>query len=51
MSLEDRAAAEPFVEPEDIAETVAWLASDDSLAGRVVEMRGGEPRRLLDDGQ
>jgi NAD(P)-dependent dehydrogenase (short-subunit alcohol dehydrogenase family) len=51
MSPEERAAAEPFVEPEDIAETVAWLASDESLAGRVVEMRGGSPRRLLDDGQ
>jgi NAD(P)-dependent dehydrogenase (short-subunit alcohol dehydrogenase family) len=51
MSPEERAAAEPFVEPEAIAETVAWLARDDSLAGRVVEMRGGSPRRLLDDGQ
>jgi NAD(P)-dependent dehydrogenase (short-subunit alcohol dehydrogenase family) len=51
MSAAERAAAPPFVDPEAIAETVAWLARDDSLAGRVVEMRGGEPRRLLDDGQ
>jgi NAD(P)-dependent dehydrogenase (short-subunit alcohol dehydrogenase family) len=51
MSPGERAAAPPFVDPEEIAETVVWLARDDSLAGRVVEMRGGEPRRLLDDGQ
>ncbi|MEN3285638.1 MAG: galactose dehydrogenase [Solirubrobacteraceae bacterium] len=51
MSAAERAAAPPFVDPEAIAETVAWLARSDSLAGRVVEMRGGSPRRLLDDGQ
>jgi NAD(P)-dependent dehydrogenase (short-subunit alcohol dehydrogenase family) len=51
MSPEERAAAPPFVDPEQIAETVVWLARSDSLAGRVVEMRGGEPRRLLEDGQ
>jgi NAD(P)-dependent dehydrogenase (short-subunit alcohol dehydrogenase family) len=51
MSPEERAAAPPFVDPEEIAETVVWLARSDSLAGRVVEMRGGEPRRLLEDGQ
>jgi NAD(P)-dependent dehydrogenase (short-subunit alcohol dehydrogenase family) len=48
MSADARAAAPPFVEPGDIADTVVWLASDETLAGRVVEMRGGEPRRLLD---
>jgi NAD(P)-dependent dehydrogenase (short-subunit alcohol dehydrogenase family) len=48
MSPAERAAAPPFVEPEAIAETVVWLARDESLAGRVVEMRGGEPRRLLE---
>jgi NAD(P)-dependent dehydrogenase (short-subunit alcohol dehydrogenase family) len=48
MSAEARAAAPPFVDPGDIADTVVWLASDETLAGRVVEMRGGEPRRLLD---
>jgi NAD(P)-dependent dehydrogenase (short-subunit alcohol dehydrogenase family) len=50
MSAAERAAAPAFVDPGDIAETVVWLAQDDSLAGRVVEMRGGEPRRLLEDG-
>jgi NAD(P)-dependent dehydrogenase (short-subunit alcohol dehydrogenase family) len=48
MSAEARAAAPPFVDPGDIADTVVWLASDETPAGRVVEMRGGEPRRLLD---
>jgi NAD(P)-dependent dehydrogenase (short-subunit alcohol dehydrogenase family) len=51
MSPEERAAAPPFVDPEEIADAVVWLARSDSLAGRVVEMRGGEPRRLLEDGQ
>jgi NAD(P)-dependent dehydrogenase (short-subunit alcohol dehydrogenase family) len=51
MSPEERAAAPPFVDPEEIAEVVVWLVRDESLAGRVVEMRGGEARRLLDDGQ
>jgi NAD(P)-dependent dehydrogenase (short-subunit alcohol dehydrogenase family) len=49
MSPEARAAAPAFVDPEAIAQTVLWLLHDDSLAGRVVEMRGGSPRRLLDD--
>jgi NAD(P)-dependent dehydrogenase (short-subunit alcohol dehydrogenase family) len=51
MSPEERATAPPFVDPEEIAETVIWLARSDSLAGRVVEMRGGFPRRLLENGQ
>jgi NAD(P)-dependent dehydrogenase (short-subunit alcohol dehydrogenase family) len=51
MSPSERAATPPFVDPEEIAEVVVWLARDDSLAGRVVEMRGGSDRRLLDDGQ
>jgi 3-oxoacyl-[acyl-carrier protein] reductase len=50
MSAEERAAAPPFVDPEEIAETVVWLLQDDSLAGRVVEMRGGSPRRFLGTG-
>jgi NAD(P)-dependent dehydrogenase (short-subunit alcohol dehydrogenase family) len=50
MSPGERAAAPPFVDPEEIAETVVWLARSDSLAGRVVEMRGGEARRLLETG-
>jgi NAD(P)-dependent dehydrogenase (short-subunit alcohol dehydrogenase family) len=48
MSPAERAAAPPFVDPEKIAETVVDLACDESLAGRVVEMRGGQPGRMLD---
>jgi NAD(P)-dependent dehydrogenase (short-subunit alcohol dehydrogenase family) len=50
MSPAERASAPPFVDPDDVAETVLWLARDDSLAGRVVVMRGGESRRLLGKG-
>jgi NAD(P)-dependent dehydrogenase (short-subunit alcohol dehydrogenase family) len=50
MSPAERASAPPFVDPDDVAETVLWLARDDSLAGRVVVMRGGESRRLLGTG-
>ena len=50
MSPVARASAPPFVDPDDVAETVLWFARDDSLAGRVVVMRGGEPRRLLETG-
>ena len=50
MSPAERASAPPFVDPDDVAETVLWLARDDSLAGQVVVMRGGEPRRLLETG-
>jgi len=48
MSADERATAPPFVDPEGIAEAVVWLARSDSVAGRVVEMRGGEPLRLLE---
>jgi NAD(P)-dependent dehydrogenase (short-subunit alcohol dehydrogenase family) len=47
MSAEERAAAPPFVEPPAIADIVAELACDESLAGRVVVMRGGEEPELL----
>jgi hypothetical protein len=50
MSPAERASAPPFVDPDEIAETVLWLVRDDSLAGRVVVMRGGAPRRLLGTG-
>jgi NAD(P)-dependent dehydrogenase (short-subunit alcohol dehydrogenase family) len=50
MSPADRASAPPFVDPEEIADAVVWLVRDESLAGRVVEMRGGAPRRLLGTG-
>jgi NAD(P)-dependent dehydrogenase (short-subunit alcohol dehydrogenase family) len=50
MSPSQRAAAPPFVEPSAIADAVVWLVRDESLAGRVVEMRGGSDRRLLETG-
>jgi NAD(P)-dependent dehydrogenase (short-subunit alcohol dehydrogenase family) len=50
MSADERAAAPPFVDPEAIADAVVWLVRDESLAGRVVEMRGGSDRRLLGTG-
>jgi NAD(P)-dependent dehydrogenase (short-subunit alcohol dehydrogenase family) len=50
MSADERAAAPPFVEPSAIADAVVWLVRDESLAGRVVEMRGGSDRCLLETG-
>jgi NAD(P)-dependent dehydrogenase (short-subunit alcohol dehydrogenase family) len=50
MSADERAAAPPFVEPSAIADAVVWLVRDESLSGRVVEMRGGSDRRLLGTG-
>jgi NAD(P)-dependent dehydrogenase (short-subunit alcohol dehydrogenase family) len=50
MSPAERAAAPPFVEPSAIADAVVWLVRDESLAGRVVEMRGGSDRCLLETG-
>jgi NAD(P)-dependent dehydrogenase (short-subunit alcohol dehydrogenase family) len=47
MSVAERAVAPPFVDPAAIAEVVAELACDETAAGRVVEMRGGEPPRVL----
>jgi NAD(P)-dependent dehydrogenase (short-subunit alcohol dehydrogenase family) len=51
MSPSEQAAAPPFVDPSAIADAIVWLVRDESLSGRVVEMRGGSDRRLLDDGQ
>jgi NAD(P)-dependent dehydrogenase (short-subunit alcohol dehydrogenase family) len=51
MSPAERASAPPFVEPSAIADAVVWLVRDESLSGRVVEMRGGSDRRLVGDGQ
>jgi NAD(P)-dependent dehydrogenase (short-subunit alcohol dehydrogenase family) len=47
MTPEERAAAPTMVDPSDIAKTVLDLACDESLAGRVVVMRGGEPPQFL----
>jgi NAD(P)-dependent dehydrogenase (short-subunit alcohol dehydrogenase family) len=35
------------LEPEEVADAVVWLIEDESLAGRVVVLRGGEPPQLL----
>jgi NAD(P)-dependent dehydrogenase (short-subunit alcohol dehydrogenase family) len=48
MTPAQRAAAPAPIAMEDVADAVIDLARDDSLAGRVVVLRGGEPRRLLD---
>jgi NAD(P)-dependent dehydrogenase (short-subunit alcohol dehydrogenase family) len=47
MSPSERAAAPPLVDPAAIADKVAELACDETFAGAVVEMRGGEEPRLL----
>jgi NAD(P)-dependent dehydrogenase (short-subunit alcohol dehydrogenase family) len=47
MSPAERAAAPPLLDPDDIARQVIALARDESAAGRVMVMRGGEPPRLL----
>jgi NAD(P)-dependent dehydrogenase (short-subunit alcohol dehydrogenase family) len=47
MSPEERAAAPPQVSMQEVAEAVFELVRDDRLAGRVVLLRGGEPRRFL----
>jgi NAD(P)-dependent dehydrogenase (short-subunit alcohol dehydrogenase family) len=47
MSPEERDAAPPFVDPSAIADKVAELACDLTLAGAVVEMRGGEDPHFL----
>jgi NAD(P)-dependent dehydrogenase (short-subunit alcohol dehydrogenase family) len=36
-----------LIEPEEVANAVIELIGDDTLAGRVMVMRGDEPRRLL----
>jgi NAD(P)-dependent dehydrogenase (short-subunit alcohol dehydrogenase family) len=48
MPPEQRAAQKPLIEPADLADAVVELVRDDGLAGRVVLLLRGEPRRLLD---
>jgi NAD(P)-dependent dehydrogenase (short-subunit alcohol dehydrogenase family) len=36
-----------LLEPEEVADAVVRFVEDDSLAGRVLDLRGGEPPRLL----
>jgi NAD(P)-dependent dehydrogenase (short-subunit alcohol dehydrogenase family) len=47
MTAEERADAPTPVPMEDVADAVVELIQTDALAGRVVLLRGGEPRRLL----
>jgi NAD(P)-dependent dehydrogenase (short-subunit alcohol dehydrogenase family) len=47
MSPAERADAPPQVPMKDVAGAVVELVRDGSLAGRVVLLRGGEPRRFL----
>jgi hypothetical protein len=48
MTAEQRAAEAPLVDPDDLADAVVELVRDESLAGRVMVLLRGEPRRLLD---
>ena len=48
MTPAERAAAPAPVAMDDVADAVVELARDESLAGRVMVLRGGEPRRLID---
>jgi NAD(P)-dependent dehydrogenase (short-subunit alcohol dehydrogenase family) len=36
-----------LIEPDEVADAVVELIANDTLAGRIMVMRGGEPRRLL----
>ena len=47
MTPEARAAEAPLVDPDELADAVVELLRDDSLAGRVVLLPRGEPRRFL----
>ena len=48
MSAEERAAAPEPLPLDEVADAVVALIRDESLAGRVLVLRGGAPRRLLD---
>jgi NAD(P)-dependent dehydrogenase (short-subunit alcohol dehydrogenase family) len=48
MTPEQRAAEAPLVDPGELADAVVELVRDESLAGRVMLLPRGEPRRLLD---
>ena len=48
MTPEARAAEAPLVDPDELADAVVELIRDESLAGRVMLLPRGEPRRLLD---
>jgi NAD(P)-dependent dehydrogenase (short-subunit alcohol dehydrogenase family) len=48
MTPDARAAEAPLVDPDDLADAVVELIRDESLAGRVMLLPRGGPRRLLD---
>jgi uncharacterized protein YbjT (DUF2867 family) len=48
MTPAERAAAPESIAPEDVADAVVSFARDETPAGRVMVLRGGEPRRLVD---
>jgi NAD(P)-dependent dehydrogenase (short-subunit alcohol dehydrogenase family) len=47
MTAAERAAAGPLVPMAEVASAVVAFVRDDTLAGRVVVLRGGRPRRFL----
>jgi NAD(P)-dependent dehydrogenase (short-subunit alcohol dehydrogenase family) len=47
MTAAERAAAGPLVPMADVAAAVIAFVHDDDLAGRLVVLRGGRPRRFL----
>jgi NAD(P)-dependent dehydrogenase (short-subunit alcohol dehydrogenase family) len=49
MSAEELAALPPILTPAEVAEVVVSLIVDDSAAGRVLQLRGGEEPRMLTD--
>jgi NAD(P)-dependent dehydrogenase (short-subunit alcohol dehydrogenase family) len=48
MSTSERAAAPTPLALDEVADAVVALIADDELAGRVMVLRGGEARRLLE---
>jgi NAD(P)-dependent dehydrogenase (short-subunit alcohol dehydrogenase family) len=48
MSDEERGAAPEPLSLDEVVDAVAELIRDEDLAGRVMVLRGGEPRRFLD---
>jgi NAD(P)-dependent dehydrogenase (short-subunit alcohol dehydrogenase family) len=47
MTPQQRAAAGPLVDPNELTNTILWLALDETLAGRVAIAYGNAPAQLL----